>query len=91
MSTSISIETDLDKTLEKVKELIESLNLLEDKTKKLQFISINDICEATGWSPNTVQDLFNRPDFPCCDYGKEKKAEIHAVIDYFKVPMRKYQ
>ena len=47
------------------------------------------MCEATGWSEPTVKNLFNRPDFPSCDFGKEKKAEITAVINYFSVPRRK--
>ena len=92
MGTKITIDaTNLDETLEKVKQLIEYLDIVEDKSKKLQFIGISDIVEATGWSPNTVQSLFNDPEFPCCDLGKEKKAEINAVRQFFSVPRRKYQ
>lgn len=45
--------------------------------------------EMTGWGRNTVNKLFDEPDFPCCDFGKEKKAEIHAVLQYFSKPHRK--
>lgn len=62
---------------------------MEEKNMELKFITIKDFMEITGWSEKTVQQLFNRPDFPSTDYGKEKKAEIHAVIDYFKIPRRK--
>lgn len=55
----------------------------------LKFLSVEDFCKVSGWSEKTVQKLYNRPDFPSTDYGKEKKAEIHAVIKYFSVPRRK--
>ena len=39
----------------------------------------------TGWSENTVQKLFNDPNFPAADYGKSKVVEAHALIQYFSV------
>ncbi|MEE0699200.1 MAG: hypothetical protein U0M66_01185 [Bacilli bacterium] len=32
----------------------------------------------------TVQSLYNRPDFPSTDYGKEKKAEVHVLLNNLK-------
>lgn len=88
MST-ISIDTDLDEQLDKVREIMLCLKEIENTTDILRFISIKEFSKITGWSIPTVQDLYNRPDFPSTDYGKEKKAEIHAIVDYFKVPRRK--
>ena len=36
-----------------------------------------------------VLELYNKKDFPSCDYGREKIAEINAVRNYFSVPRRK--
>lgn len=85
----VNLDTDLDGQLEKVKELAKYLHEIETGLLQLQFISIKDFSKITSWSPATVKDLYNRPDFPSTDFGKEKKAEIHAIIEYFKVPRRK--
>lgn len=81
--------TDIDLQINKLKELIKLQEEANDLSKSIAFISIKDFCQITGWSESTVQNLFNRPDFPSCDFGKEKKAEVHAVIKYFSVPRRK--
>lgn len=86
---NVTLDTDIDSELEKVKELVVGLNEVKEKAKLIQFISIKEFTELTGWSEKTVQDLYNRADFPSTDFGKEKKAEVHALIDYFKVPRRK--
>ena len=86
---SITIDTDLDEQVEKVKELLIYLKEIEKTTELLRFISIKEFSKITGWSVATVQNLYNRPDFPSTDYGKEKKAELHAIVEYFKVPRRK--
>lgn len=83
------METNLDEQLDKVKDLINSLNEVKEKANLIQFISISEFSKLTGWSEKTVQELYNRPDFPSTNFGKEKKAEVHAIIDYFKVPRRK--
>ena len=50
-----------------------------------RFYKIKDIQEMTGWSENTVQKLFNDPDFPSLDYGKAKLVEAHALIAFLSV------
>ena len=86
---NINIDTDLDEQLDKVKEIMHYLCEIEKTTDLLRFISIKEFSKMTGWSVPTVQNLYNRPDFPSTNYGKEKKAEIHAIVEYFKVPRRK--
>lgn len=89
MAVNITLDTDLDKELEKVNKLVVALNDVKDQANLIQFVSIKDFCKLTGWSEKTVQEIYNRPDFPSCDYGKEKKAEVHAILKYFEVPRRR--
>ena len=49
------------------------------------FYTIEDVMKLTKWSRKVVQRLFNRKDFPCCDYGKARCVEAHALIAYFAV------
>lgn len=86
----ISINTgNLQEQIDQLSTLIEKLGLLENKTQMLTFINIQQFAKITGWSIATVQDLFNRKDFPSCDFGKTKIAELTAVQKYFSVPRRK--
>ena len=85
----VKIDTNLDEKIEKTKQLLEYLKEIDNQVAKLQFVSIQDVVDATGWSKPTVEKLFNRKDFPSSDFGKEKQAEIHAVIKYFSEPRRK--
>jgi len=89
MGVNIMLNTDIDKELEKATELINKLNEISTKAKLIHFVSIDEFSKLTGWSKKTVQNLYNRKDFPCTNYGKEKKAEVHAIIKYFEVPRRK--
>lgn len=91
MNTTINMDTDIDQNIEKVKTLLKYLSEVQEKSQKIQFVSIKEIAAATGWSEGVVQDIFNKDDFPCCDYGKEKKAEVEAVRKWFSVPRRKFQ
>lgn len=79
----------LDEELEKATKLLETILKIENTSKALNFLTIKDIADATGWSLSTVRQLFNRPDFPSCDFGKEKIVEIHAALNYFSVPHRR--
>lgn len=83
------VSISIDDELERINNLITTLDKLNSKVTSLQFVSIKQFCEASGWSEKTVQDLYNRPDFPSTNFGKEKIAELHAIVDYFKVPRRK--
>lgn len=79
----------IDSQIEKLKELLKLQEEVHNNVISLAFLSVEDVMKLTGWGRNTVNKLFDEPDFPCCDFGKEKKAEIHAVIKYFSVPRRK--
>ena len=85
----IKINNNIDEELEKVKELIKYLDEANKKYQKLHFISTKEFAEISGWSMPVVSELYNKKDFPSCDYGREKIAEINAVRNYFSVPRRK--
>lgn len=89
MNISVTQDVDIDEALKKVKELLELQEKLSENTLKLTFVTIREFAKMTGWSLTTVQQLYNRPEFPSCDFGKEKIAEAHALLEYFSVPRRK--
>lgn len=79
----------IDAELEKATKLFKTILEIENASKALNFLTIKDVADATGWSLGTVRQLFNRPDFPSCDFGKEKIVEVHAALNYFSVPRRR--
>lgn len=83
----VTIDTELEKATKLFKTILE----IENASKALNFLTIKDVADATGWSFGTVRQLFNRPDFPSCDFGKEKIVEVHAALNYFSVPRRREQ
>lgn len=87
----IAVETELGPQLDDLKEFLITVQELEKTTKGLHFLTVDEIVEKKilPWSRKTVQDLFNRPDFPSCDYGKEKVVEVYAFKEYFNTPRRK--
>lgn len=89
MAINVSLDTNIDDELEKVRELVKGLTEIKDKANLIRFIGVKEFAEISGWGERTVQDLYNRADFPTTDLGKEKKAEVHAIIEYFKVPRRR--
>lgn len=89
MNISVTQDVNLDEELTKAKELLELQAKIADNARMLRFITIREFMEISGWSQTTVQRLYNRPDFPSCNYGREKIAEVHALIKYFSVPRRK--
>ncbi|MEG1834948.1 MAG: hypothetical protein RR229_02380 [Oscillospiraceae bacterium] len=93
MQTNIKIDSlELD-ALTDILDILKQICELEGKIKGanecIAFLTIKETAEKLNWSIPTVQKLFNRPDFPSCDYGKEKVVEIHALINFFSVARRK--
>lgn len=83
----MEVKTNAASELKDAEQLIKIFNILEEKADKIRnqigFYTIKDVCELTGFSEPTVQAIFNRPDFPVCDYGKRKIVLISAFCDYF--------
>ena len=86
---NVLIDNNLKEQIENLTLLADRLEKIETNTQKLQFITVRELAKLTGWSIATVQNLFNRKDFPSCNFGKEKIAEINAVREYFKIPRRR--
>lgn len=85
----VVIEKNLSEQIEDLKEIANCLEQISNSTEKLKFITIKEFAKASGMNEQTVQHLFNRPDFPSCDFGKSKIAEVEAVKKYFSVPRRR--
>jgi len=85
----VVINEDLKKQVDEMKDILDLIEKTRLKADALRFITTREFAELSGWSEPTAQKLFNRDDFPSCDFGKEKIAELSAVIQYFSVPRRK--
>ncbi len=85
---TIEIET-LEQLVDKIKSVVAKVEKIETALTEPKFYSIEETAKLLGWSAPTVQDLFNRKDFPSCDFGKKKVVEITALKNYFSVPRRK--
>lgn len=86
---AITIELNaLEELSEKIADIVSRIEKLESKLTKPTFYKIKDVMQLTGWSESTVQDLFNRKDFPSCNFGKSKVVESSAFCQYFSQPRR---
>lgn len=89
MGVEVTVNTDIDTQLAKIQELVTALKELKETSQLIRFVTMTEFCNLSGWCMSTVKALYNRPDFPSSDYGKEKVAEVHAILKYFSVPRRK--
>lgn len=78
--------------LKEARELLSVLGEVEEKAQCIReafgFYTIKDVMGLTGFSEPTTQALFNRSDFPACDFGRKKIVSIRAFWDYFDKPVR---
>lgn len=65
---NINIETDIDANIQKLDELLEKLELVEDKSKMVQFLTIKEFCKLRNCSLSTGQKLFRLSSFPSENY-----------------------
>ncbi len=84
----IELET-LEQLVDEIKNVVGKVEKIEMALTEPKFYTIDETANLLGWSAPTVQDLFNRKDFPSCDFGKKKVVEITALKNYFSVPRRK--
>lgn len=57
--------------------------------EKLTLITIEEFAELAHIGIEKAREIYNMPDFPSCDYGRQKFAEVHAVEKYFSIPRRR--
>ncbi len=87
---AIMIELDtLEQLTEEIKGVVSKVENIETKLKQPKFYTIKETAKLLNWSEKTTQDLFNRKDFPSCDFGRTKIVEMSALRQYFSVPRRK--
>lgn len=85
----VEMKIDFEKTIEQLKELVNKAEELKNNVRKITFITSAELAEMMHCSVVTAREIFNRKDFPACNFGKEKVAEIGAVIKYFSVRREK--
>ena len=76
---TVNVDTAIDTNIQKLDEMVEKLKALEDKTKLLNFITIREFANIRSCSIKVAQDIFNLPDFPSEDFGKEKVVSVEAL------------
>lgn len=80
---TLNIDTDLDEQIEKCEELIKKYEELGNKGKQLHFVTVRELAEMKHCSIKTSQDMFNLPDFPSEDFGKEKVVLLEALKEWY--------
>ena len=82
-------DNNLQTQLKEIESVVEKLEKINNETLLLKFLTVEDLIKATGFSRKRVLELFNDPEFPCCNFGKKQIVEINAALAYFSVPRRK--
>lgn len=80
---TFNIDTNIEEELKKIGELLVKYEQLEQQTKKMHFVTIKEFAEMRGCSIKIAQDIFNLPDFPSEDFGKEKVVSIEALRNWY--------
>lgn len=80
---TLSVNTDIDEQIKKCNELLKKYEELEGQAKQLHFVNIAEFCKMRKCSIKTGQDIFNLPDFPSEDFGKEKVVSIEALKEFY--------
>lgn len=80
---TLEINTTTKEELQKLNEYLVKCEEAEVKTKQLHFVTIKEFAEMRGCSLAIAQRIFNLPDFPSEDFGKEKVVSIEALRDFY--------
>ena len=70
-------------------QMYELINDQISNLSRLEFLSPAEFAEVYGCSLKTAQRIFDLPNFPSSDFGKEKKVEVSAAKKYFSKPRNK--
>ncbi|MCL2354573.1 MAG: hypothetical protein FWC68_01535 [Oscillospiraceae bacterium] len=89
MTVHIKAETEIDLNIRKVEEILKKLQLLEDKSKMLTFITIQEFAQLRKCSIATSQKIFNLEGFPSESIGKNKVVELNALRQWYQKQNRK--
>lgn len=81
---NINIETDINANIQKLDEFIKKLELAEDKSKMLTFITIEQFAQMRNCSISTAQKVFSSFSFPSENYGRSKVVELGALKEWYR-------
>lgn len=79
VNMTVNLQTDIDIQIEKLNQMLEKLDLLEDKTNMIKFITIKEFAQIRQCSQQVAQRIFNLPDFPSENYAKQKAVELRGA------------
>lgn len=65
---TLTIETDIDTQIKQLDEMLKKLELLEDKSKMINFLTIEDFQAIRKCSRGTANKIFLAKDFPSENY-----------------------
>lgn len=80
---TVNVNTDTEAELQKLNEYLVKCEEVEQKTKKIHFVTIKEFAEMRGCSSAVAQRIFNLHDFPSEDFGKEKVVSIDALKEFY--------
>ena len=80
---TINIETDIDTQIKKLDEMLKKIELLEDKSKMINFITIDEFAKLRNCSKSTAQKIFRQKSFPSEAMGKQKVIELEALKKWY--------
>ena len=96
MSNSIDISVStvgVKECLDDVREILSKIELAQAKSEELKesikFLKVSDVAKLLDMTVPKAREIFHRPDFPCCDYGKEMQVEMSAFKEYFQKAVKK--
>ena len=71
---TVNADTEIDLNIKKLDEMLEKLKLLEDKSKMIQFITIDEFAKIRQCSIKTAQDIFRDKTFPSENYREANRS-----------------
>ena len=80
---TLEINTTTEAELQKLNEYLIKCEEVEEKTKKIHFVTIKEFAKMRGCSLAVAQRIFNLPDFPSEDFGKEKVVSLEALRNFY--------
>ena len=80
---TLNVDTNNEEHLKTLNELLAKYEQLEKQTKKMHFVTIREFAEMRGCSIATAQAIYNLPDFPSEDFGKEKVVSLEALKEFY--------
>lgn len=84
MTVNVATTTDIDINIKKLDEMLKKIKSVEDKSKMLNFITIQEFAKIRNCSIKTAQDIFNDKTFPSENFGKQKVVEIQALKKWYE-------